>query len=195
MDSTCGSSGTIFSAVGVILLRLLVAAELVERRALRRQDAPVGIFRRMRAAEHVEGLLEIAVVGERAAIAGEQRLVAGMGEHGLLQHRDRLRALAGVAQRLAVFEREVGIAGLGAIALAQAVHVRPGVGLAGCFRLAAERAGDVVEARGLAAAEGEHQERGKQESRRGRGEGRTLGHTLITRQLIRDAYRLTLKSR
>ncbi len=104
----------------IILPRFLVAAELIERRALRRQDAPVGILRRMRAAEHVEGLLEIAIVGERAAVAGEQRLVAGMGEHGLLEHRDRLGALAGLAQRLAVVERDVGIARLGAIALAKA---------------------------------------------------------------------------
>lgn len=81
----------------VILLRFLVAAELVEHRALRRQDVPVGILGRMRAAQDIERLLEIAVVGERTAVAGEQRLVAGMGEHSLLHHRNRLGALAGLA--------------------------------------------------------------------------------------------------
>ena len=44
----------------------------------------------MGAAENVKGLLEIAVVGQRAAIAGKQRLVAGMGDGGLFEHRDRL---------------------------------------------------------------------------------------------------------
>ena len=67
----------------------------------------------MGAAEHVEGLLEIAVVGQRAAIAGEQRLVAGMGDRGLFEHRDRLRPLSRRAQRLAVFQRGVGILGIG----------------------------------------------------------------------------------
>ncbi|MET3160271.1 hypothetical protein ABIF34_007296 [Bradyrhizobium japonicum] len=179
----------------VILLRLFVATELVERRALRRQDAPVRILRRMRAAQNVESLLEIAVVGERAAVAGEQRLVAGMAEHGLLEHRDRLGALPALAQRLAVVERDVGIAGLGAITLAQCVHVRLAVCLARGFRLAAERAGDVLDASGLTAAEGKEHKRGQQISRRARGKGQTLGHTLITRRLIRDAYRLTLNSR
>ena len=64
----------------IILPRFLVPPELIERRALRRQDAPVRIVRAVGAAEHVEGLLEIAVVGQRAAIAGQQRLVAGMGD-------------------------------------------------------------------------------------------------------------------
>ena len=48
----------------------------------------------MGAAEHLEGLLEIAVVGQRAAIGGEQQLVAGMSDGGLLEHRDRLRPLS-----------------------------------------------------------------------------------------------------
>ena len=56
----------------------------------------------MGAAEHVEGRLRIAVVGERAAVSGEQRLVAGMGDGGLFEHGGGLRALAGGAQRLAV---------------------------------------------------------------------------------------------
>ncbi len=72
----------------------------------------------MGAGQHVEGALEIAVVGERAAVAGEQRLVAGMGDGGLFEHRDRLGALAGGAQRLAVAQRGVGILGIGAVAFA-----------------------------------------------------------------------------
>ena len=57
--------------------RLLVSAELVQRRSLRREQPPVRIVGTMGAAENVEGLLEIAVVGQRAAIAGEQRLLPG----------------------------------------------------------------------------------------------------------------------
>ena len=72
----------------------------------------------MRARQHVERLLEIAVVGERAAPAGEQRLVAGIGDAGLLQHGGGLGTLAVGAQRLAIGERGVGILGIGAIALA-----------------------------------------------------------------------------
>ena len=48
----------------------------------------------MGAAEHVEGLLEIAVVRQRAAVGGEQQLVAGMGDGGLFEHRNRLRPLS-----------------------------------------------------------------------------------------------------
>jgi hypothetical protein len=48
----------------------------------------------VRLAEHVEGLLEIAVVGQRAAVGGEQLAVAGIGDGGLLENRDRLRALS-----------------------------------------------------------------------------------------------------
>src|SRR5436309_14241755 len=48
----------------------------------------------MGAAEDVERLLEIAVVGERAAVGCEQRLVARVGDGGLLQHGDGLRAQA-----------------------------------------------------------------------------------------------------
>ena len=72
----------------------------------------------MGAAEHVEGRLRIAVVGERAAVGGEQRLVAGMGDRGLFEHGGGLRALAGGAERLAVAQRRLGILGIGAIALA-----------------------------------------------------------------------------
>ena len=72
----------------------------------------------MGAAEHVEGRLRIAVVGERAAVSGQQRLVAGMGDGGLFEHGGGLRPLAGGAQRLAVSQCRLGILGIGAISLA-----------------------------------------------------------------------------
>ncbi len=52
----------------------------------------------MGAGEDIEGLLEIAVIGKRPAITGEQRLVAGMGDGGLFEHGDGLGALPGGAQ-------------------------------------------------------------------------------------------------
>ena len=53
----------------IVAARLLVVAQLVERRSLHRKDAPVRIFGRMGLRQHVERLLEIAVVGERAAVS------------------------------------------------------------------------------------------------------------------------------
>ena len=93
-------------------------AELVERGALHRQDAPVGIGGRVGAGEHVEGRLRVAVVGERAAVSGQHRLVAGMGDGGLFEHGGSLGALPGGAQRLAVGQCHLGVLGVGAIALA-----------------------------------------------------------------------------
>jgi hypothetical protein len=72
----------------------------------------------MGAAEHVEGRLRIAVVGERAAVSGKQRLVAGMGDGGLFKHGGGLRPLAGGAEPLAVAQCRLGILGIGAIPLA-----------------------------------------------------------------------------
>ncbi len=95
-----------------------MAAELVEHGALHRQDAPVRIVGRVRLRQHVEGLLEIAVVGQRAAPGRKQRLVSGIGDVGLLQHGSGLRALAVGAQRLAIGQRHIGVLGIGAIALA-----------------------------------------------------------------------------
>ena len=45
--------------------------------------------------EYVERLLEVAVVGKCPAEAGEQQFVAGMGDGGLLENGDSLRALTG----------------------------------------------------------------------------------------------------
>ena len=87
----------------------------------------------MGAAENVEGGLRIAIVGERAAVTGEQRLVAGMGDGGLLEHGGGLGALSGGAQRLAIAQRRVGILGIGAVALTINFHgatriIRGGLG-------------------------------------------------------------------
>ena len=51
--------------------------ELVERRALRGQDTPIGILRRVRTAKHVEGLLEI---GPEAG--GEREKALASDDHG-----------------------------------------------------------------------------------------------------------------
>ena len=62
----------------------------------------------MRAAEDIEGLLEIAVIGERPAVAGQQRLVAGMGKGGLFEHGDGLAPLPGGTQGLTGTDLEPG---------------------------------------------------------------------------------------
>ena len=113
--------------------------------------------------EHVERLLEIAVVGERAAIGGEQRLVAGMGDGGLFEHGDGLGALPGGAQRLAVAQRGLGILGIGAIALAIDFGGAARIGIGDCgSAFERQRARDV--GHGLAAAKA-----GGQDRRHGRG--------------------------
>ena len=57
------------------------------------EDAPFRIVRRVGTAEHVKGLLETAIIGERAAVGGEHLLVGGVRDRGLLKHGDGLRAL------------------------------------------------------------------------------------------------------
>ena len=103
-------------------------AELIEHGSLHRKDPPVGIVGRMGAREHVERLLEIAVVGQRPAESGEQRLVAGMGDGGLFEHGGGLGALPGGAQRLAIGQRGVGILGIGTVALAGDFRRAPRIG-------------------------------------------------------------------
>ena len=95
-----------------------MAAHLVEHGALRGQDVPVGLVGRMRAAEHFQRLIEIAGLGQRAAIGAKHGLVARVCDRGLFEHGDGLRALSGGAQRLRVVERRVDIARIGAILLA-----------------------------------------------------------------------------
>ena len=83
----------------------------------------------MGAREHIERLLEIAVVGERAAITGEQRLVAGMSDGGLFEHGGGLGALPGGAQRLAIGQSGIGILGIGAVAFAIDFYRAPRIGI------------------------------------------------------------------
>ena len=97
-------------------LRLGVAAELVEHRALRIEDAPVGIVGRVRAAEHVERLVVVAGLGQRAAIGAEQRHIVRIADRGLLQNGHRLGALLGGAQRPGIADGRIGIAGIFAVA-------------------------------------------------------------------------------
>ena len=115
----------------------------------------------MGAAEDVEGLLEIAIVRQRAPVSGKQRLVLGLGDRRLLEHGDRLGALPGGAQRLCVLQRRLGVLGVGAIAIAIGVEIASRIGGAACFGLLAQRARDVGRAIGLAAAEPEHQDGGR----------------------------------
>jgi len=95
-----------------------MTSHLVEHGALHRKKVPIRIVGRMGARQHVERLLEITIVGERAPESGQQRLVAGMGYGGLFKHGRRLGALPGGAQSLAIGQRGIGIPGIGAIAFA-----------------------------------------------------------------------------
>ena len=95
-----------------------MAAELIERGALHRENPPIRIVGRVGAAQDVECLLEIAVVGKRPAPGGEQRLVAGMSDGGLLEHGGGLGALPIGTQRLAVGQGGFGILGVFAVAIA-----------------------------------------------------------------------------
>ena len=141
-----------------------MAAELIEHGPLHRQDSPVGIVGGMGAREHVERLLEIAVIGQRPAIPGQQRLVAGMADGGLFEHGDGLGALTAGAQRLAVGQRHIGILGIGAIAFAVKLDRASRIGIrAGARRgRRRHRTGDI--GHGLATAETSGQDR-----RHGRG--------------------------
>jgi hypothetical protein len=53
-----------------------------------------------------------------AAVAGEQRLVTGIGDRRLFEHGGGLGALAAGAQRLAIGQSNGGVLGVGAIAFA-----------------------------------------------------------------------------
>src|SRR6185312_10167971 len=151
----------------------------------------------MRLAQHVEGLLKVSIIGQRAAVAGQQLLVAGIGDGGLFEHRDRLRALARRTQRLAILKRDDGILGVGAIALAIGVHVTPCIGGLVHLRLVAERPRDVGYiggGGGLAADEAD-----RQRSRRDESDRQSRQATLFERMPIHvlfgpEKWRLAKKS-
>ena len=83
-------------------LRVGVAAHLVEHRALRVENAPIRIVRRVGAVERLQRLLVLAGLGQRPAIGAEQRHAARIADRGLFEHGHRLRALVGRAQCLRV---------------------------------------------------------------------------------------------
>src|ERR1700722_7084146 len=95
-----------------------MAAELIERGALHRKQAPIRIIGGVGAVQDVESLLTVSIVRHRPPIPRQQRLVAGMGNRGLLQHGRRLATLSGGAQRLAIGKGSFGILGIGAVTFA-----------------------------------------------------------------------------
>jgi hypothetical protein len=129
----------------------------------------------MGARQHVERLLEIAVVGERPAVGREQILVAGMGDGGLFEHSGGLRPLAVGAERLAIGQRRVGVLGIGAKAIAIGFRRALRIGIGRGVRLAGDRARDV--GYGLAAAEarGNHCRHGRGHKKSGNTARRTHG--------------------
>ena len=159
-------------------------AELIEHGSLHRKNSPIGIVGRMGAGQNVEALLEIAVIGKRAAVAGEQRLVAGMSDGGLFEHGDGLAALPRGAQRLAIEQGRVGVLGIGAIAIAVNFHRTPRIGVGAGLGLWRQRSGDVGHGR-LAAAEAHGQNR--RHGRRCKKPGNTglLAHRALTHGIRR----------
>src|SRR3954453_10472729 len=99
-----------------------MAGHLVKHCPLHRKDPPIRLILRVSAVEHVERLLEAAVVGERPTIGAEHDTVLGVLDRRLLQYGFSLRTLADRTQRLGVTDRRLGIARLGAVALAPSIH-------------------------------------------------------------------------
>ena len=127
---------------------------------------------RVRAVEHVERLLVVAVVGERPAIGAEHRVVVRIVDRGLFEHGGGLGALADGAQRLGVADRGLGVARIGAIALAPDVHLAPPFGL-GARRGVGARSSRWCRATGVVAAAG-----GGQRERDGAGGGKEARGTV-----------------
>ena len=113
----------------------------------------------MGAAENVECLLETAIVEQRAPIAGQQRLVVGVGDRGLFEHRNRLGALPRGSQRLAISQRRLGVLGIRTIALPIGIHLAADIGAAGRFGFIAQRPRDIGGSRGLAVGKSQQQDR------------------------------------
>ena len=126
----------------VIALRVRVASDLIEHGTLCGEDAPVRMLGHVRAAQHVERLLIVADVGERPPIGAEHFHVPRVPQRSLLQHRHRLRALAALAQRLRVMDRNLGIVRIGVVAFT------PGLRRAAPFLLARRSRGTALGERG-----------------------------------------------
>jgi hypothetical protein len=149
-------------------LRLRVPADLIEHRALRIEDAPIGIVRRVCAVERIERLGILTGFRQRAAISAEQPHIVRISDRGLLQNGDGLGALIGGAQRPGVGHGRIGIARIFPVADGPDLNRLPPFGFGprriGC----ADRAGGVV-ACGLAAG---HRQR---QHGRDSGRGKQLG--------------------
>src|SRR6267378_8175863 len=137
----------------------------------------------MGAGENIERLLEIAVVGKRPAISGEQWLVAGMGDGGLFEHGDGLGALPCGAQRLAILEGRVGVLGISAIAFAVGFCRAPRVGVGAGVGLWRYRSGDV--GHGLTAAKANGQDRRYRGGCKKPGDTGLLAHGTLTHDIKR----------
>ena len=135
----------------------------------------------MRPGQDIEGGLEAAVIGQSPPVGGQQRLVAGMGDGGLFEHRGGLRPLSGSAQRLAITQRRGGILRIGAIALAIDLDRAPRIGVGDRLRLRRDRAGDIGHR--LAAAEP-----GGQNRRHGRGSQKPGKAGLLTHGTFNSRY-------
>ena len=124
-----GLFGHDFQCRQVVTLRIGVAAHLVEHRALRGEDAPIGLVGRVGAVEHVQCLLVVSGFGKRAPISAEYGLVVRAFDGGPLEDGDRLSTLSGRAERLRIVQRNVDIRRVGAILLPIHFHVAPRIGV------------------------------------------------------------------
>ena len=88
-------------------------------------------------------------------------------ERGLLEHGDRLRALPVAAQRLRIVDRNVGIAGLGTVALAPRFHGTPPIGVGARRGGHAERSRRLGRLDGLATHERDREHRRDKAARAG----------------------------
>ena len=113
----------------VIALRFGMAAHLVEHGALRRQDVPVGLIRRMCALKHFERLLVIAGFRQRAPVGAEHGFVVRVFDRSPLKYGDRLGALSGCAQRLGISHRQVEFAGLARYFSSVDFNIVPPIGI------------------------------------------------------------------
>ena len=125
----------------VVALRFLMSAHLVERRTLNREDAPVRLPRRVGTVEHVDRLPVMPEIGKSAAIRAEHALVLGVLNRGLLEHGERLGALAVPAQRLRIVDGSFRITGIGTETFAPGERRAPPIAASIPWRGDAERTG------------------------------------------------------
>jgi len=134
------------------------------------------------ATEYLEGLGEIAGVGERLAVGAEQAPVVRMLDRCLLQHRRGLRALAERAQCRRIADGGFRAVRMGAVERARGVDLSPRLAIA-CGKHRGRRSDAPRRVRrrgrlqGLAAGCGEG-EQDKRERSEGPG-GRKAGHDLV----------------